>query len=246
MMNRYVLFIAIAFLLVFVGSANALVLDLTTAGSSGTIDGVIFGQYSPTGTGSGKIDSFVRIHSFGIQQGYNTDYRPVEFDEDTTATFTHSLLVSSVPTVNINGAEYLEFLLDINQNGENILSMDALEIAVHDSGNLTDYSELFSSTVYDLDGGGDNWIRLDYALNGGSGQGDMLAYLPESLFEGLGDYIYLYSRFGENSPADDGFEEWAHGVGEPVVPEPATILFLGLGGLFLVRKRRKSCKKRKY
>jgi hypothetical protein len=121
--------------------------------------------------------------------------------------------------------------------------MDALEIAVHDFGNLTDYSVLFSSMVYDLDSGGDNWVLLDYSLNGGSGQGDMLAYFPESLFEGLGDYIYLYSRFGENSPADDGFEEWAHGVGEPVIPEPSTILILGLGWLILGRKRRISCKR---
>ncbi len=245
-MNRCVLFICIVCLVGFVGSAEALVLDLTTAGSSGNIDGVIFQQYSPTGTGSGNIDSFVRIQSFGIQHGYNSDYRPVEFDEHTTATFNHSLLVSSVPTVNIEGIEYLEFLLDINQNGENILSMDAFEIAVHNSGNLTGYSSLFSSAVYDLDGGGENWILLDYSLSGGSGQGDLLAYVPESLFDGLGDYIYLYSRFGENSPADDGFEEWAHGVGEPIVPEPATIFLLGLGGLILGRKRRRSCKKRKY
>lgn len=46
-MNRYVLFIAILCLVVCVGSADALVLDLTTAGSSGNINGVIFGQYSP-------------------------------------------------------------------------------------------------------------------------------------------------------------------------------------------------------
>lgn len=243
MMSRYALFIVIVCFLGLPGSADAVVLDLTTAGSSGSINGGIFQQYSPRATGSGKIDSFVRIHSFGVQQGYNTDYRPVEFDEDTTATFTHSLLVSEVPTVNINGSYYLEFLLDINQNGQNILSMDALEIAVHDSGNLTDYSVLFASTVYDLDSGVDNWVLLDYSLNGGSGQGDLLAYIPESLFEGLGDYIYLYSRFGENSAADDGFEEWARGVGEPVIPEPSTILFLGFGWLFLGRKRRMSCKK---
>ena len=84
-------------------------------------------------------------------------------------------------------------------------------------------------------------MLLDYALNGGSGQGDMPAYVPESLFEGLGDYIYLYSRFGENSPADDGFEEWAHGVGDSVVPEPATLFFLCGGTLILGRKRRYFC-----
>jgi hypothetical protein len=99
---------------------------------------------------------------------------------------------------------------------------------------------MLESEIASEDSGGDNWVLLDYSLNGGSGQGDMLAYIPESLFEGLGDYIYLYSRFGENSPTDDGFEEWAHGVGEPVIPEPATIFLLGAGTLILGRKRRYS------
>ena len=233
------LFICILCFVTFVGPAEGLVLDLTTAGSSGNIDGVIFQQYSPKSTGSGNIDSFVRIQSFGVQHGYNTDYRPLEFDENTTATFTHSLLVSSVPIVNMDGIDYLEFLLDINQNGENILSMDAFEIALHNSGNLIGYSSIFASTIYNLDSGGDNYVLLDYSLNGGSGQGDMLAYVPASLFEGLGDYIYLYSRFGENSAADDGYEEWAHGIGEPVIPEPATILLFGIGGSVVLRRKRR-------
>lgn len=226
-------------------SAYGTTLDLTTQGSWGTINAAVFQQYSPTGTGSGNIDSFVRIQGFGIQQGYNTDYRGdgfPEFDEDTSLTFTHSLPLSAVPTVT-DGITYREFLLDINQNGEHILSLDELRIALHSSPDLFGYSTIFTLPIYDLDDGQDNWIKLDYSLNGGSGQGDMLAYIPDSLFMDefgvyLGDCVYLYSKFGQNSPADDGFEEWAYGVDGSIIPEPATALLLGLGALALAAKRK--------
>jgi len=223
-------------------SAHAVVLGLNTPGSWGIINEAIFQQYSEGPGGSGNIDSFIRIQGFGAQHGYNSDYRPVEFDEDTSPTFNHSLLLRDIPIVT-NGGLYREFLLDINQNGQNILSLDSLRIALHTSGNLSGYATIFSSPLYDLDAGSDNWIELDYSLNAGSGSGDMLAYIPDSLFtgaanyvEGGDNYIYLYSSFGENSIADDGFEEWAYGVDGPIIPEPATVLLLGFGGLRLLKK----------
>jgi len=228
---------------VAVSPAHAAMLDLNTPGAWGTFDGAIFRQYSEGAGGSGNIDAFVRIQGKGLQQGYNTDYRPVQFDENTSAIFTHSLLLSEVPTVSDNGTNYREFLLDINQDGQNLLSLDNLEIYLEADPSIGLYPDNFTTLVYDLDADEDNWIMLDYSLNAGSGAGDMLAYIPDSFFMDefgiyLNDYVYLYSRFGENSIADDGFEEWAHGVGEPVIPEPGTILLLGLGSLALLRKRR--------
>jgi len=231
---------------VMVCPARAAMYDLTTEGSAWTINGAVFQQYSDGAGGSGNIDSFVRIQGTEIQQGYNTDYRGTgfpEFDENTSLSFTHSLLLSSVPTVTNGGTSYREFLLDINQNGEPILSLDAVKIAVQASGDLFGYSSIFSSPIYDLDAGGDNWVKLDYSINAGSGAGDMLMYVPDIVFQDgsggyLGDYVYLYSKFGENSLADDGYEEWAHGVGGPIIPEPATVLLLGLGALALPKKRR--------
>jgi hypothetical protein len=215
-------------------------------GSSGTINGADFQQYTDTGAGSGNIDAFVRIQSFGVQQGYNTDYRGAgfpEFDENTSASFTHSILLSDVPLVTSDGIDYREFLLDINQNGQVLLSLDELRIALHDLPDMIGYSSIFASPLYDLDLGEDSYVMLDYSLNGGSGQGDMLAYIPDSFFMDafgvyLGEHVYLYSKFGVNSVADDGYEEWAHGINGSVIPEPTAVLLLGLGGLAMLRRKR--------
>jgi hypothetical protein len=220
--------------------ARATVLDLTTEGSYGEINGAGFLQFDSIPTGSGLIDAFLRIQGFGVQQGYNSDYRPVEFDEDTSPQNNQSVQLSSIPVCTLDGTEYREFLLDINQNGNPILSLDDLKIALHTAPDLTGFASIFASPIYDLDAGGDNWIMLDYRLNGGSGHGDMAALIPNSLFTGPDtQYVYLYSKAGENSIADDGFEEWAYGCEGPLVPEPATVALLGLGGLLMLRRRRK-------
>jgi hypothetical protein len=54
-------------------------------------------------------------------------------------------------------------------------------------------------------------VLLDYRLNSGSGSGDMLMYIPESVFAG-GSFVYLYSLFGELHPGNAGFQEWAVGL----------------------------------
>lgn len=219
-------------------SAIAVVLDLTTEGSWGTINEAIFQQFDGNPTGTGNIDSFIRIQASGVQQGYNSDGRPVQYNEDTSTQWNHSLLLSDIPIVTNGGIDYREFLLDINQNGQNILSLDKVEVYLEATSNILGHPSNFGTPVYDLDAGEDSWIKLNYLLNAGSGQGDMLVYIPDSVFTGLNEYVYLYSRFGDNFAADDGFEEWAYGVDGPIIPEPATVLLLGLGTLVLLRTRR--------
>ena len=235
-MRRLILFTLVLLLVIGLSPANAVMLDLSYEGASGTINGARFYQFNEIPSGTGRVNTFLRIQGFGEQHGYNTD-GAVEFD--TMASFTHSIQISDLPVANIGGTDYREFFLDINQDGERILSLDELRISIRGSGNQTGYSTIFATPIYDLDAGGDNWIKLDDWVNTGGGHGDMLALIPNSLFNGPDNkYVYLYAKFGANSPADNGFEEWGYGTPDPLIPEPATVLLLGLGALISLRRRR--------
>lgn len=208
--------------------------DLTTEGSFGYVNTAFFQQFDPdSSTGTGVIDSFLRIQKNGTEEGYNTDARPVEFDEKTDI-HTHSLLLTDVPLVTLDdGVTYREFLLDLNETRPGkFISLDMLQISLQATGDMDNYSTIFETPIYDL--GEDNWVLMNYALNAGSGSGDVLTYIPDSLFDGSGDYVYLYSMFGvqvdADAIADAGFEEWAVRIGSPVVVVPAPGAFL-LGGM---------------
>jgi hypothetical protein len=209
-------------------------LDLTTSGATDSINDAWFYEAHAASTGSGVIDSFVRISTNdAIEEGYNTGYRPLEFDENTSPTFTHNLLLNDVPIVNLGETDYREFLLDINQNKSGdgrLLSLDEIEIYLGNAGDLTGYSGGLGTLIWELDDGANNYIKLDYSLNTGSGSGDMFAYIPDNLFTG-GDYVYLYSRFGENFANTANFEEWAVRTETTVVPVPGAVILgvLGLG-----------------
>jgi hypothetical protein len=237
-----VMLICISFCVPAIGAPT---LDLTTSGSDGYINDAYFVQIDSQSTGTGVISPFVRLSTNqAVEEGYNTDARPLELDENNSPQFTRSLLLTDVPIVYIGDTFYREFLLDINQMGTvsgRLLSLDTIEIYLADAGNLTGYPGSLGTSIYDMDLGADSWIGLDYKLNHGSGSGDMLAYIPDDLFVG-GDYVYLYSKFGENWANNAGFEEWAVRVGEPlpVIPAPASIMLgsLGVGFVGWLRRRR--------
>jgi Carboxypeptidase regulatory-like domain len=203
---------------------SATVLDLTTRGAEGMINGALFCQDDTQPTGSGVIHSFLRVQGAAahsqIQQGYNTDARPLQFDENKSPTFTHSLHLSDLPRAYVNGTFYRVFLLDINQkSSQPYLSLDGLRLYVADAPNLTGYNVTDKTlagraAVWDMDPAGDgNWVKLDYRLNHGSGSGDMLLYVPEVVFAGAGTdpYVYMYSQFGQYFAGNAGFQEWAPG-----------------------------------
>ncbi|MCL4219512.1 MAG: PEP-CTERM sorting domain-containing protein, partial [Candidatus Hydrogenedentes bacterium] len=108
------------------------------------------------------------------------------------------------------------------------------------SGGVLDLAS--SNLVYRMDPGHE--VLLDYSLNHGSGSGDMFMYIEDSLFSYGQQYVYLYSDFGLTIREDAGFEEWAviRGQNQGVVPEPSSMVLLGVGlaGLIARRRMRKS------
>ncbi|MFL5341621.1 MAG: SdrD B-like domain-containing protein [Gemmataceae bacterium] len=217
-----------------VPSATVPDVDLSTLGSEGVVNRAIFYQDSPHPQGSGVMQPIVRLQAKGstatVEQGYNTDARPLQFDENKSPTFTHSLKVGDIPEVSIGGVMYRQLSLNINQSThEPYLSLDALKLYVGGAGNLTGYSESTGklaglSPIFDLDAGGDHWVKLNGALHPGSGTGDMLVNVPVSAFGGAGanTFLYLYSRFGEHFACDAGLEQWVAMTAGYAVPPPAT------------------------
>lgn len=254
--------IAAALLVALPSAKGATTLDLTATGNSGILNGAFYQQVSPQPTGTGFIDSFLRIQASGNEQGYNTDASPPPLD-DKAGVYTHSITLSSLDTFTVSGSgftptsgntdgttagpgTYYRFLLDINQNSggnNNLLSLNSVQIftgagLANFSGTLADLQN--NATLrYNMDATGNNSVSMDYALNSGSGSGDMYLYVSTSLFAGAlpTDNLVLYSQFGDPPGAygsNDGFEEWAASTTSPGVPlgvpEPSTIA-LALSGL---------------
>ncbi|MCI0498522.1 MAG: PEP-CTERM sorting domain-containing protein [Planctomycetales bacterium] len=225
---------AVELMLVMGFSASAGLIDLTTAGATGSVNGATFTQHTfDLSTGTGVFEPFVRLQGKALQQGYNTSGE-LEW-ETKSGLWTHPIQLSDIPVV----GNFYEFRLDINENKsqeDRYLSLDELKIHVVSSavgGGLTGYdtNPSFGSPDWEL---GDNWIKLNYALDPGSGNGDMVALIPISALgtDGL-SYVYLYSKFGATKgfESDAGFEEWGVGGVSGPVPEPTTLLLLGLGAL---------------
>ena len=102
----------------------------------------------------------------------------------------------------MNGTDYYEFVLDANENTPEI-SLEQLKIHVDSSSTLSGYPGSFPSPVYDLDSGGDNWVKLDASVAGsGSGRLDMAALIPTSLIGSVAlgiavdDTVHFLVRYG--------------------------------------------------
>jgi uncharacterized repeat protein (TIGR01451 family) len=158
--------------------------------------------------GSGATTSFLRLKAgqgSTLERGYNTD-GTTQFD--TQKQGTKAILLSDLPTITVDNTTYYEFRIDLNEsNSSPQIALSKLQIFQSNAANLTGYN----STTGQLGGLNpvvnlNETVLLNASLNSGSGEGDVLVYLPGSAFTG-NPYIYTYAEFQN---AESGFEEFSY------------------------------------
>ena len=212
------------------GTSQASIVDLVR-GDTGVANGAEFDWTPAQPTGTGVIQPFVRIEADTTEQGYNTS-GGTPFD-DKAGIWTHDIQFSDLKatSVSLNGTQYFQVLLDVNEPGgsKSVISLD--QLAFYSSsvgGQTTENVESLGTLRWSLDGAGDSYVLLDGSRNTGSGSGDMYAFIPSSAFAGVkdSDYIYMFNRFGDQVSSDGttegGFEEWSLINNTSPVPEVGT------------------------
>ncbi|HBE34368.1 MAG TPA: hypothetical protein DD990_24510, partial [Cyanobacteria bacterium UBA11368] len=158
--------------------------------------------------GSGATTSFLRLRAgqgSTLERGYNTN-GTTQFD--TQKQGTKAILLSDLPTINVDNTTYYEFRIDLNESNSNPqIALSKLQVFQSNASNLTGYNSTTGqlgglNPVINLNG----TVLLNASLNSGSGVGDVLVYLPGSAFTG-NPYIYTYAEFQN---ADSGFEEFSY------------------------------------
>lgn len=197
-----------------------------------------------------------------IEQAYNAQGHNALYLDGHRPHWNTTLRVGDLAAIKINNVDYFGFILDSNEPGadKSLISIDNVRIYTSATDNTASVADDISklnmlgtlrwamndplqtgSGAFDID----NWIKLDSAQenidkgsNGGSGQADMILYVPTTSFTGAqpNDYVWFYNLNGVHHSADkdlastSGFEEWSAvvKVGQSVPDGGPIVLFLGL------------------
>uniref|UniRef100_UPI003A9A49B5 DUF7507 domain-containing protein n=1 Tax=Stappia sp. TaxID=1870903 RepID=UPI003A9A49B5 len=199
-------------------------ISIEAPGSSADIDGVIFQDSANIGSGTGNYNTFLALKgNDGVVRGFNTDDSggndPSNPEVDLSKTET--LLLGSIPIILVDGVEYYEFRLDLNESNSNPdaqISLNQFTLYSSASSTIEDRTTLESSNlVWDMDAAyGSDVTILMTEVSTGSGTDDYSVLVPVSKFDGLDPlttYIYLDTELGRLGPPseydeDGGFEEW--------------------------------------
>ena len=201
------------------------VVNLSVPGAEEVVNGAILRQLDTGPIPADQFDTFLRIQDCGVERGYNSDAPNHQFDEVGDSTVTHALRLADIPTVVVNGVTYRQFLLDVNESAWSPrISLDELRFFVAETPDLSGYNSWSrklagQSAVFDLDSDCNVSVKLNAALNAGTGKGDAEFLIPDSVFGGA-TYVYLYSKFGSMYFANGGAEEWGVTAvpDDPVIP----------------------------
>lgn len=207
-------------------------IDLTGHGAIGSAGGTFFTQYDARLSDPSHLRTFAQLDGPLLRastvQGYNTDARPTQFNANASPGLTRSLSRNDIPAVTVGGVVYREFVLDAGQLNllQPRVSLDQLRLYVGTAGNLHGYNAADKTLgglapVYDLDAGGDTWVVLDLGLTAAVGGADMRIYVPDAVLAG-GDFVYLYSKFGEHLAPVGAAEKWSTFVGQSPAPPAFT------------------------
>jgi hypothetical protein len=252
--------LAAATLLLQAGVASADYVNMTsTSAPDTTFNGGIFSVAS-AGSGTGIFPAFVQIQHNGTESAYNTTANNV-LNNGSSAQNNHEIQAGTIATATIGGKLYFRFELDVNENNnatDQYISLDSLKVYTSTTANQSVTNpDLLGTKQYDMGTG--NGVLLNYSNFSGSGQSDLVVFIPVWSGVVTSDYVYLYSAFGNagvlaagnsyGAPAgdygtSDGFEEWAYNINgtplPPSAPAPASLLLAltGVVGLGLTRFRR--------
>lgn len=99
------------------------------------------GTIFPTGTG--YYEPFLRLQQKGIEQGFNTSADGLL--DNKAGIWTKDLLAAIIPTITVDGKEYREIRLDINEKNNETgryLSLDSLEIYLQNTAGISRKADL--------------------------------------------------------------------------------------------------------
>ena len=205
-------------------------------------DGSLWRIVIESPTGSGNFDPFLRYSRYGggnFNEGMNSNV--LAYADQPPAgdgSFTHAVEFSNMLQVEINGIKYWDFIVDFNEPGSStrFLSFDQYDIYAGTTKTNTLITDAGMTRIFNSA----DTILTDFTLSSsGSGEADVEFLIPVQPYGA--PYMYLYMRNGEYVPvlgalgygldwtATDGYEEIHHLAGQTTVPEPMSILLLGLG-----------------
>lgn len=197
-----------------------------------------------------------------FEQGYNTDGHTALYMDQQRPHWNTLLTLGDLAKVEMDSLLYFCFVLDANEPGgkKSLISVDNVRIYTsatdntaavgNDLSKLDDLGDLrwaMNDPTQNADGSfnDEDWVKLDadqenvgYNSNGGSGQADMVLYVPVDAFAGASDtdYLWFYNLNGvkykvdANKGAEAGYEEWRACLDLAKVPDGgSTVALLGLG-----------------